>query len=447
MNYDPPSGTGDLPPKTQLGLYRIEERLGAGGMGIVYRATDTKLERSVALKLIRPELLQDDGLSRFAREARLLAALTHPHVAAIYGMEESGGTPFLVLEYVSGPTLAERLRRGPLPLREAIGLARQLCEALEAAHAKGIIHRDLKPANIKVSGSGEVKVLDFGLAKSVRPHHVAAAGDITETMTSTLSGERAIIGTAAYMSPEQAVGKEVDSRTDIWAFGCVLYEALCGRHAFAGETVAEILAAVIEREPDWSRLPTETPEPVESLLRRCLRKDPQRRLRDIGDARIELEDWLAAPASAPATPSGLTRRTAISGLAGAAVGAVTTGIFAISRYRGAIPRSLTRFSIALPEREFLAMGWASRLAIAPDGKRLCFLTGNPGASRLYLHSLSELEPKLVKDITSGYSFFSPDSRWVAYFTPNPPSMRKLALASYDLPPARRNGKFGSHMGR
>src|SRR5215472_12495326 len=222
---------------SQVGFYRIEERLGEGGMGVVYRAIDTKLGRSVALKIIKPELLQDEGLTRFEREAGLLASLNHPHIAAIHGMEESGGTQFLVLEYVAGPTLADRLLRGALSIREAITIARQVAEALEAAHAKGIIHRDLKPANIKISSDGKVKVLDFGLAKSVRQARASSEDDPTVSMPSDLTSEMTIVGTAAYMSPEQAAGKELDTRTDIWAFGCVMYEMMSGKRAFRGETI------------------------------------------------------------------------------------------------------------------------------------------------------------------------------------------------------------------
>ena len=294
----------ELANNDQLGSYRIEVRIGAGGMGVVYRATDTKLQRSVALKVIRPELLHDEGLTRFEREARLLASLNHPHIAAIHGMEESGGTKFLVLEYVPGPTLADRLRRGPLPIREAIRIGKQIAEALEAAHARNIIHRDLKPANIKISPEGKVKVLDFGLAKSMRQPHAASAEGTTVTLSQDLTSEMTIIGTAAYMSPEQAAGKDLDTRSDIWSFGCVLFESISGKRVFRGQTITEILAAVMEREPPWEMLPDATPRPVQSLLRRCLRKDRQSRLRDIGDARIDWkiglphryrERWLASP--------------------------------------------------------------------------------------------------------------------------------------------------------
>ena len=291
-----PSSERLLPPGVGLGQYRIVEHLGTGGMGTVYKATDTKLGRTVALKLVRPDMLEDAaGIARFEREARLLASLNHPHIAAIYDFEEYGGVRFLSLEYVPGPTLAERLRRGPLPLREAISFGSQIAQAIEAAHASQIIHRDLKPANIKITESGQVKVLDFGLAKPVEQARAASAEADTATLTEHLTQKMTVIGTPAYMSPEQACGKDLDARTDIWSFGCVLYEALTGKVTFRGNTTTEILAAVVEREPDWTALPQSTPLPVQSLLKRCLRKDPASRLRDAGDARIELEDWLKNP--------------------------------------------------------------------------------------------------------------------------------------------------------
>ncbi len=402
-----------LAPNTQLGHYRIVERVGAGGMGVVYKATDTKLDRLVALKVVRPELLHDEGLRRLEREARALASLNHPRVAAIHGLEEAGGARFLVLEYVPGPTLAERLRRSPLPIREAMLVTKQIAEAVEAAHAAGIIHRDLKPANIKVSEDGHVKVLDFGLAKSVeRPHAVPA--DSILTMTGPLTREMTLVGTAAYMSPEQARGKTLDSRTDIWSFGCVLYEVLTANRAFRGETVTEILAAVIEREPEWQALPSATPVTVLALLRRCLRKDPQSRLRDIGDARIELEDALAGPLPGAPKAAGTTRRTAISALAGATVGAAATGVFAVSRWRGATPRHLTRFPIPLPEGVVAEASSNRRVAISADGTRVAYNAGVQGQNKLYLRSLGALESQVLP-VPGNSPFFSPDGQWLGFF--------------------------------
>ncbi len=275
----------------QIGSYQILSLLGTGGMGDVYRARDTRLGRDVAIKVVANVFLSDpERLARFEREARVLATLNHPHIGAIYGLEEAGGVRGLVLELVEGATLAERLASGPLPVQEALSVARQIAEALEAAHEKGIIHRDLKPANIKITPDGTVKVLDFGLAKVFArdgsEHDASAKPSITIEETR----EGVIAGTAAYMSPEQARGKAVDKRTDIWAFGCVLYEMLTARPPFRGETVSDTIAGILEREADWSALPAETTVSIRRLLQRCLEKDPKRRLRDIGDARLEIEE-------------------------------------------------------------------------------------------------------------------------------------------------------------
>jgi serine/threonine-protein kinase len=413
---------------TRVGQYRIEEHLGMGGMGTVYKAMDTTLGREVALKMLNPELVGDPaGLARFEREARTLASLNHPHIGAIYGLETQDTVRFLALEYVPGQTLAELVHRHAVPAREAMMIAQQIAEALEAAHAKGIIHRDLKPANIKVSESGQVKVLDFGLAKSVEQAHASLSSDST-MLTQKDTGNMSVVGTPAYMSPEQASGKKLDSRTDIWSFGCVLYEMLAGKRAFSGATVTETLAAVLEREPDWTPLPETAPTLLRNLIKRCLRKDPNSRLRDIGDARIELDDLLSAPAhdEAGRAETMMTRRTAIGVISGAVVGAAGAGAFAINRYRGGTSRKVTRFLITPPEGELISTSYSSRLAIAPDGNRISFIT-TVGA-RSYLRSVSDLESKLVKDINSAYSFFSPDGRSLGYFCPSPASMRKIALA-------------------
>jgi serine/threonine protein kinase/Tol biopolymer transport system component len=275
-----------------MGQYEITALLGAGAMGEVYRAHDTKLNREVALKVLTPLLARDpDRLARFRREAQMLAALNHPNIAAIYGLEESGGVQALVLELVDGPTLADQVARGPLPLDEALAVGRQIAGAVEAAHEKGIIHRDLKPANIKIAGNGVVKVLDFGLAR-VWEGAPDAQLSASPALTASLDGERMILGTPAYMSPEQARGKVLDKRTDIWSFGCVLYEMLTGRAAFGGETISDTLAGVLDREPDWELLPLSAPIRLRELLRRCLQKDVNRRLRDIGDARLDLDEVL-----------------------------------------------------------------------------------------------------------------------------------------------------------
>ena len=277
----------------RLGVYEVRELLGAGGMGEVYRARDTRLGRDVAIKILPRVFTPDpERLARFEREARMLAALNHPHIGAIYGLEDAEGLGALVLELVEGETLTDRLHRGPVPIAEALTIARQIAEALDAAHEKGIIHRDLKPANIKITPDGAVKVLDFGLAKAAAGETLSP--DFTQSPTVTVGGTRegTILGSAVYMSPEQARGKSVDKRTDIWAFGCVLYEMLTGHVAFKGDTVSDTIAAVLGGEPDWDRLPGATPASVRLLLHRCLEKDPKRRLRDIGDARLEIEHQL-----------------------------------------------------------------------------------------------------------------------------------------------------------
>jgi serine/threonine-protein kinase len=290
-----------IPSGTKLGPYEVVALIGAGGMGEVYEARDTKLERNVAIKVLRDAFAQDaDRLSRFQREAKMLAALNHPNIATIYGLEQSSGTSYLVMELVLGETLAERVQRDRVvPVEEALAIAKQIAKAVEAAHEKGIIHRDLKPPNVKLTPEGKVKVLDFGLAKAF-----ASDGglDLSNAPTLTAMGteEGRILGTPAYMSPEQARGKSVDKRTDVWAFGCVLYILLTGRQAFTGDTLSDMIVSILEREPDWQALPASTPAKIRDLLRRCLQKDPQRRLRDLGDARIEIEEALLPPATAEA---------------------------------------------------------------------------------------------------------------------------------------------------
>ena len=288
-----------LTPGTRLGVYDITAAIGEGGMGQVYRATDAKLKRQVAIKVLPPALSADaDRLARFQREAEVLASLNHPNIAAIYGLEDSGGVTALVMELVEGDDLSQRIARGAMPLDDALPIATQIAQALEAAHEQGIIHRDLKPANIKVRSDGAVKVLDFGLAKAMDPAGALGANPANSpTLTAHATALGMIMGTAAYMAPEQARGKAVDKRADIWAFGVVLYEMLAGRAAFAGDTVTDIIAAVVTREPDFTALPTATPASIRRLLARCLEKDPKRRVRDIGDVRFDLEETIARGSS------------------------------------------------------------------------------------------------------------------------------------------------------
>src|SRR5262245_28160642 len=279
-----------LPSGTKLGGYEILSQLGAGGMGEVYRARDSKLKREVAIKVL-PQMfaLEAEREARFQREAQVLASLNHPNIASIYGLEETNGSLALVMELVEGPTLAEHIAAGPIPSEDALPIARQIAEGLEVAHERGIIHRDLKPANVKVTPDGTVKVLDFGLAKVFEGE--SQTSDLSHSPT-LIKGTQAgmILGTAAYMSPEQAKGKSVDRRADIWAFGCVLFEMFSGTRVFSGETLTDTLAAVVRDEPDWDSLPSSTPSAVRRVLRRCLTKDPRSRLRDIGEARIVLGD-------------------------------------------------------------------------------------------------------------------------------------------------------------
>jgi serine/threonine protein kinase len=292
-----------LTPGARLGHYEVVGRIGEGGMGEVYRATDTRLKRQVAIKILPPVLAADaERLSRFQREAEILASLNHPNIAGIHGLEENAGTTALVMELVEGEDLAQRLARGAIPADEALLIARQIADALEAAHDRGIIHRDVKPANVKVRSDGTVKVLDFGLAKALDP---TASGTPTvprqlansPTITSPATQAGVILGTAAYMSPEQAKGRVVDKRTDVWAFGAVLYEMVTGRRAFQGEDVSDTLARILMEEPDWTALPATVPPAVTTVLRRCLQKDPKRRLRDVGDVALALEDALHTPAA------------------------------------------------------------------------------------------------------------------------------------------------------
>src|SRR5580704_6630357 len=281
-------------PGTRLGPYEIGAALGAGGMGEVYRARDTKLGRGVALKVLPAIFATDpERMARFRREAQVLASLNHPHIGAIYGLEDSGSVHALVMELVEGPTLADRIAPGAISLDEVLQIAREIADALEAAHERGIIHRDLKPANIKITPDGSVKVLDFGLAKALESDPSSTNIHDSPTVTSMATLPGVILGTAAYMSPEQAKGKSVDRRTDIWAFGCVFFEMLAGKRPFEGETVSDALAAVIRAEPEWSLLPGNTPQAIRDLLQRCLKKDPRQRLQAMGDARIAIDEVLS----------------------------------------------------------------------------------------------------------------------------------------------------------
>ena len=370
-----------LSPGTRLGHYDVIALLGEGGMGQVWQATDTQLNRKVALKILPDAFAADpDRLARFKREAQILASLNHPNIAAIYGIEESDDTRALVLELVEGPTLADRIAKGPIPLDEALPIAKQIAEALEAAHEAGVIHRDLKPPNIKVREDGTVKVLDFGLAKALDPNPESDPSQ-SPTLTAAATQMGVIMGTASYMSPEQARGKSVDKRSDIWAFGCVLYEMLTGRPVIQGELVSDVLAKIIEGRPDLAALPAGVPPPVRQLLRRCLEKDPRRRLRDIGEALIQLEDAIGvAPDTATATTVASRpvswRWLTITALGALGLGSLITGTVVWS-LRPTVSRQPAQMVLLTPPEGPLRLGSGQPdVAISRDGSRVVYRSGS-----------------------------------------------------------------------
>ena len=408
-----------LTPGARLGPYEVTAQIGVGGMGEVYRARDTKLGRDVALKILPDAFAQDaDRLARFRREAHVLASLNHPGIAHIYGLEDADGTHALVMELVEGPTLADRIERGPIPVDEALPIAKQIADALEAAHEQGIVHRDLKPANVKAREDGTVKVLDFGLAKALVPDSASASagGSTSASMSPTITSPAMtemgmILGTAAYMSPEQARGRAVDKRADIWGFGCVLFEMLAGRRLFSGDTLSDTLAAVLTREPAWTMLPASTPQGVLRLLARCLERDPRMRLRDIGDARPDLEDVGSARRPSASARNRPLARALPWGLT--AVLLVFAGWAFWSRPdAGGIAGNPTYADMALPA-DVEPVSFAPQ--IAPDGRTIAFAGAKDGVRHLFLRGLDGAD---ITEVSAGGGInsiaFSPDSRNLAF---------------------------------
>ena len=432
----PDLGRRALQPGDSVGPYSIREFVGAGGMGEVYRAHDANLNRDVALK-VRPAAfaLDADRFARFRREAQMLAALNHPNVAAIYGLENSDGIQALVLELVDGVTLADRIQGSRFQVNEVLPIATQIAEGLEAAHKRGIIHSDLKPANIKLRSDGSVKILDFGLARALDAvDESPRTQDGASGTNGAVSQSGLIFGTAAYMSPEQARGKPIDKRTDVWAFGCVLFEMLTGRAAFGGKTIDEILDGVLNHAPDWSLVPADTPVGIVKLLHKCLQKNSSRRLHDIADARIELEDvdtTLPMPA-----PQKRSDRLMLAVLAAIAAIGFSLAVWSWLRQQVSpeTPPSVKRLLLRLPEAGPLARPWSLplglsqlSLAISPDGTRVVYVLESEGVTQLYLHNLDRLEPVPIPGTPGAFGpFFSPDGKWIGFFAEN--KLKKVAVS-------------------
>jgi eukaryotic-like serine/threonine-protein kinase len=415
----------------RLGPYEVVSLIGAGGMGEVYRARDTKLNRDVAVKVLPEPLAHDpERLARFEREAQVLASLNHPHIAHVHGFDDST-VPALVMELVEGPTLADRIAKGPIPIDEALAIARQIAEALEAAHEQGIIHRDLKPANIKVRDDGTVKVLDFGLAKLLETE--TAASPLTMSPTLSLRGTYAgvILGTAAYMSPEQARGRRVDRRTDIWAFGCVLFEMLTGRTPFdVGDTVSDAIAAILKNDADWSRLPSETPANVRILLKRCLQKDAQRRLPHIGLVPFEIDEAADEPAPTvpvpAASPSSRWRR-ALPIVGAAVVASALTGLALWWRLPRSAPSPVVRLTLLLPEGQQFTNTGRRVVAMSPDGTRVAYVANR----RLYIRAMDSIEARPIAGIegsgTLNSPAFSPNGQAMAFVTDSNQTIKRVPV--------------------
>jgi serine/threonine-protein kinase len=413
---------------SRVGPYEVTAKLGEGGMGEVWRATDSRLRREVAIKVLPSAFTEDpERLARFEREAQVLAQLHHPHIASIFGVEESGGVRALVMELVEGPTLADRIAAGPIPVDEAIAIARQIAEALEDAHEKGIVHRDLKPANVKVRPDGTVKVLDFGLAKATDPGHGVSGSDLAHSPTLTAAATQAgmVLGTAAYMSPEQAKGVAADKRVDIWAFGVVLFEMLTGKRLFVGDSAAEVLAGVLMTEIDLGALPGEVPLEVRRLLRRCLERKPKDRLHDIADARIVIDDQLAGRLMEVADHA-VSRGRRLSGAQRAALLAAAVLVAALGAAAGWLARRpaspdqapLSRLSIRVPpESPYKVQSIPGRsIAISRDGSLVAYVAASGVQEQLVVRALGEVLPRtVVTTEVVRQPFFSPDGKWIGFF--------------------------------
>ena len=415
---------------SRLGHYDVTALIGEGGMGQVYQATDTKLNRQVALKILPEAFATDpDRLARFQREAQVLASLNHPNIAAIHGLEESGDVRALVLELVEGPTLADRIGKGPIPVDEALPIAKQIAEALEAAHEAGVIHRDLKPANIKVKEDGTVKVLDFGLAKAL---DTTPEGDpsLSPTLTAAATQMGVILGTAAYMSPEQARGKTVDKRADIWAFGVVLYEMLTGSRPFQGEDVSLTLASVMKSDVNVTVLPTNLPETLRTVIRQCLQKDTRQRVADMQDVRLAMEGAFETAVSAAAEPPHAPVLRAWQHpllVAALALIAIATATWALVGGGGPRSNAVKRFVITLPESDRLPLGAGDMLAISPDGRTMVYAASRNSQLQLFRRSFDEFEPAPIPNTDGArMPFFSADGRWVGFFADG--ALQKVALA-------------------
>jgi eukaryotic-like serine/threonine-protein kinase len=405
----------------RLGVYLLHERVGAGGMGEVYRARDTRLKRDVAIKILPDAFAENaDRRARFEREARVLASLNHPNIATIHGIEDGDGLHALVMELVDGETLADRVRRGPLPVSEALAMARQIADALDAAHERGIVHRDLKPANIKVASSGRIKVLDFGLAKAAAGESVEADRSRAATVTLVETQAGLIIGTPGYMSPEQMRGEAVDKRSDIWAFGCVLYEMITGSAAFARQTPSETIGAILERDPDWSLVPATTPAALRNLIKHCLVKDARRRLRDIGDARIQIDEMLLEPSTATAGPSvpNVPRHRPYWLWASGAVAmiALATVGWLLSRGTGTTLAAPAQFTLSFA-RQSADFAFSTVPAPSPDGRNFVFIgASDKGTASLWIRPIDSASARKLPGTDGAQTpIWSPDGRWIAFY--------------------------------